>query len=387
MAWSLVVLVGLLLLLEGTARWLDPRIPAWQGEDSHAVVMTGHPQRLWGLSAGKRTNAGTIATITTDGLRVPVPEGPRDPGVERIMVLGDSTFFGYGVPDDASIAALLEQRLGPNIQAINGGIPGYSTAQTERLMADVGWDLDPTLLLIGSFWSDTNYAAYPDAELLKTRDAASQGLLHRSALARLLAGRLRLGGVVSWTRFDELPDPTRRRVPVQAFAAALDRLIRAAAQRGIGAALLAPPAAVEVTGQARPPHHWTAYLDAQAQIARHHDIPHIEHTTDFRAHFLSHKSKEMLFIDDLHPTKLGLSAMATRVTLDLRSHDWPTQRLIGKGTAPFSVDSLVDGMPTGHGHAPDRSPMSNLFPHQKTKASGPPNQPGQPRPTAPLPAR
>ena len=72
---------------------------------------------------------------------------------------------------------------------------------------------------------------------------------------------------MSWTRFDDLPGPDQRRVPVREYASALDALVREAATRGIGAALITPPVAILVTGGVEPPHHWDPYLRAQAVVA------------------------------------------------------------------------------------------------------------------------
>ncbi len=366
--WSLLILCIVMGGLELAARWMDPRLPSWQGEDSLAVVMTGHPDRLWGLGEGERQNAGAISTISSLGIRAPVPQGPRQDDQERILILGDSTFFGYGVQDEETLAAALDRALGPDIHAINAGVPGYSTAQSERLMDEVGWSLQPTLLLIANFWSDTNFAPYADRDLLKT--ASEKGWLHRSALARLIAGRLRLGGIVSWTRFDLLPSSTHRRVPVDEYIQSIDRLIQAATQRGIGVALMTPPEAVEVTRSARPPHHWDPYLKAQAALAHHHQIPHIQTTAAFRSVYearlpidTADAARSTLFLDDLHPTALGQTLMAEVVVETLRAAQWPENRMLSKASTPLSSEAVTDDVTVGNNHRMDQSPMSNLFPH------------------------
>ena len=380
-------------MLEGLARWLDPQLPRWRGEDSAAVVMTGHPERLWGLGEGVRDNAGTQATISSLGIRAPIPAVPRPEGGERIMVIGDSTFFGYGLADDATLSALLDRRLQDKADTVNGAIPGYSTEQARLLMEDVGWAQEPTLLLIGCLWSDTNFAPYPDSDLLRTRAAASGAWLAHSALARLLAGQLRLGGVVSWTRFDSLPAPRNRRVPVTAYAENLDWLVREAASRGIGAALITPPEAVEITQSARPPHHWGPYLSAQAKVAAHHNIPHIQTTAALRSHYETAVARGMdpdtargaLFLDDLHPTKLGQTLMAGVVLGALAEHGWPEKRLEGQ-QQPFS-QSIEDGVRLSRGHQSGRSPMNNIFPHEgSSRAQSPGPRAKEDTPSHPPPS-
>ena len=75
---------------------------------------------------------------------------------------------------------------------------------------------------------------------------------------------------------------------------------------------MTPPEAVEVTRSARPPHHWDPYLKAQAALAHHHQIPHIQTTAAFRSVYearlpidTADAARSTLFLDDLHPTALG----------------------------------------------------------------------------------
>jgi lysophospholipase L1-like esterase len=59
--------------------------------------------------------------------------GPKATGEQRVMVIGDSFVWGYGVGDDDTIPALLEARLrgrdGAVVTVGNGGAPGYGTRQ------------------------------------------------------------------------------------------------------------------------------------------------------------------------------------------------------------------------------------------------------------------
>jgi hypothetical protein len=360
--------------------------------------MTGHPERLWGLGPGPRDNAGTVATIAPIGLRAPVPEGPRPEGTERVLVLGDSSFFGYGVDDTATMAAFLGERLKDLGAVINGGVPGYSTAQSTLLMEDVGWGLDPTLLIIGSFWSDTNFAPYADKTLLASAGSSALGGLTRSALVRLIAGRLRLGGLVSWTRFDAVPRATQRRVAVGDYALALDRLIAEASRRDVGCVLITPPEAVEVTGSARPPHHWAPYLEAQDKVANHHGIPLVRTTARFRAHYAAavaasaedpavakDRARGALFLDDLHPTVMGQSMMAEAVFEGLVNNGWPTMRLRGVGRTPFATETLADTVQPDRNHATGLTPLDNLLPEGLSRGQAPSAKPSPKTPAKPKP--
>ena len=61
--------------------------------------------------------------------------------------------------DDETIIEQTVDRLratGLDVDAVNAGVPGYSTEQTRMLLEEDGWQLEPTLLLIGNLWSSSS---------------------------------------------------------------------------------------------------------------------------------------------------------------------------------------------------------------------------------------
>jgi len=56
---------------------------------------------------------------------------PKQPGVIRIVTLGDSSTFGWGADPDHTYRRLLEERLndgsGPRFEVLNLGIPGHNS--------------------------------------------------------------------------------------------------------------------------------------------------------------------------------------------------------------------------------------------------------------------
>ena len=376
--FSAAVTAGVLGLGELAARQVDLVLPSWGAADNPSVVMTGHPSRLWGLAPGERRNVDETATINAQGLRGTLPTGDES---ERIMVLGDSSFFGFGVADDETLSAGLARRL-KDTAAINGAIPGYSTEQSIRLMDDVGWSLSPTLLVLANFWSDTNFEPYQDRDLLRSADLSQSGLLGQSALVRWLApwvSRVKSpdrGRIVTWVQGSELPRADQRRVPLAEYAENLEQLIREAAARDVGVVLLTPPSPVEIVNAVQPPHQWTPYRRAQAAIARHYGLPHIDMTPVFKAAYETDEPRDLTkyFLDDLHPTATGQRIMAQLLERVLKQRGWPTDRIVPKADAPFDVDALVDDTPKSRAGrlADDRSPIQNLFPGAVSEA-GPSN--------------
>lgn len=367
---SLLVFVAFLLVGEGVARGLGVVSPAWQAADPGDVIMIGHPTRLWGMGEGRRQNAGSIATINALGLRGDKPRLPRPAGRQRVLVTGDSSFFGHGVPDDQTPAALLGERLraaGVDADTVNGAVPGYSTEQTRLLLDEVGWSLEPTLLVVCNAWSDYNFDHFRDEDLLRTQQAFGRGILAQSSLFRLVAAgvdRARGGDgahLVSWTRHSSWPTSGVRRVPPRRYAENLDTIVREAATRGVGVVLLTPTnrdmARGDLTGaEVRAP-----YFDAQAAVAAWHGVPRVETLAAFTTAAAA-AGPDTLFLDDLHPSAAGNAVVADTIVTALTAAGWPGTPLVGRSD-PFDASGVVDTAPGSLGASPGAmSPQVNLFP-------------------------
>jgi lysophospholipase L1-like esterase len=367
---SLITTAVIFGFAELIARSINPMFPRWGLPDTNAVIMVAHPTRLWGIAPGNRKNVDTTATVNDLGLRGDLVTVPRPAGEERIVILGDSTFFGHGVSDDDTMSAVLQARL-THTTVINGGIPGYSTEQTRRLLDEIIWDLEPTLLILGCFWSDNIYESYRDKDLFATREIQASTLLVHSAFMRWLATSLsglrpsEDGRIVTWVHGGELPKATHRRVELADYVANLDWIIREAAKRNIGVILLSPPAKVEVIQSVAPPHQWGSYRDHQAAIALHHGIPHIDATLQFAADHKADPSPnaDNLYLDDLHPSVRGHKLFAEIIDEGLKQAGWPSKPLLGTGAA-IDTSSVVDTTSTGANrttHARGQSPLMTMF--------------------------
>jgi hypothetical protein len=69
----------------------------------------------------------TVVRINKNGLRDRWHPYERQNDIERILVLGDSFAWGYGVEESERFSQLLEKSL--NVEVINAGVSGYSTDQ------------------------------------------------------------------------------------------------------------------------------------------------------------------------------------------------------------------------------------------------------------------
>ncbi len=101
----------------------------------------------------------TQIQISASGLRdrdYPIPKGKAF----RILILGDSVTFGWGVNlEDTFVKKLekiLNEREGREFEVINLGVPGYNTRQEVEFFKEKGLALDPDLVLVGFLDNDFN---------------------------------------------------------------------------------------------------------------------------------------------------------------------------------------------------------------------------------------
>lgn len=138
------------------------------------------------------TRAGARATFDARGLREERPVAPKTADTRRVLVLGDSVAFGYGLAQEETIARALERQAraaGAALEALNAGVPGYATEQATRVLARLAPDLRPddAVLLLCL----RNDLGVPPLDPARGQDLAPPGwraaVLDRSALAFALA--------------------------------------------------------------------------------------------------------------------------------------------------------------------------------------------------------
>jgi lysophospholipase L1-like esterase len=127
--------------------------------DAHGpLAMTLDPLLGYSLRGGQ---SAVGVTINSRGFRDRERAQRKPDGVVRVVVLGGSTVFGFGMPDDESLfTRVLERRLagalGPDrpLEVINAGVPGYTSTQEEILLANKVMDYAPDLVVLFDGWND-----------------------------------------------------------------------------------------------------------------------------------------------------------------------------------------------------------------------------------------
>jgi len=185
-----------------------PAVP--EAGDAWRYPFFAYHERLgWDLVPGAESEltlpeATVVVRINGQGLRSDrTYRMERSPGVRRIVVVGDSFTFGYGVENDEIYTAVLE-RLLDGTEVVNLGVTGYGTDQQLLKLLDQGLAFHPDQVLVGLFVGDV------------FRNARSEQLGYAKPRFELDGGELRLAGV---------PVPHRPPPPGLARRSALGRLL------------------------------------------------------------------------------------------------------------------------------------------------------------------
>lgn len=85
--------------------------------------------------------------INDRGIRGVVHDQVKPPGVYRVVLLGDSNGFGWGVAEGKYFAALLEQEL-ERVEVVNLSLSGYGTDQEYLRFVEEGMAYRPDLVIV-----------------------------------------------------------------------------------------------------------------------------------------------------------------------------------------------------------------------------------------------
>lgn len=153
-----IVLIGsglllAILLMEGFLRLFQPQIfpihpkgMYTEDPDIGYVLTPGYSGEL------VRSEFRTPIQIGQSGLRGNDPAPPQDDTI-RILVLGDSQAWGFGVTDSQTFSVQLEELLSQrfperDIQVLNAGVPGYGTADQLAFLETRGEELQPDIVVV-----------------------------------------------------------------------------------------------------------------------------------------------------------------------------------------------------------------------------------------------
>ena len=100
------------------------------------------------------TTFGRELTINSKGLRDREYPYEKPAGTSRILVLGDSFAWGYGVADDEIFTEILEgilQGTSPRWEVLNAGVSGWGTDQEYLFLVREGFKYSPNIVVLALF--------------------------------------------------------------------------------------------------------------------------------------------------------------------------------------------------------------------------------------------
>ncbi len=322
---SVVFTVG---MLELAARLMFPAPLAWNYPQTQYVA---DPTLIFSLQPNQRTfSADKSVAINERGFRGPLIPYERTAGKHRVVFLGDSITFGYGVRDDEVVTervrALLAKE-GVDVEVVNTAVPSYNTEQEVASYELKGRRYRPDWIVVGVCWNDisdkSNVRVNANGELVDA-DAAPATTVERASSSptgyalrnALKRSRLLYGSLERWRAYSagRTPDEqTTVRMDVlngretpnvvegwTRMEAALRRLETLANEDGARILLVAFPIPLTLESDMRA----SSYPRHLAEFAARERVPFIDLTDAYRKEFHGHES---LFIpyDGDHPNAAG----------------------------------------------------------------------------------
>ncbi len=295
------------------------------------------PDRPWlyGLRPGARSRHSRSIpveyAVNADGFR-DLPRAPVKPaGTLRVLVLGDSVTFGFGVERAEAFPAQLEARLA-GAEVLNLGVGGYNPYTEAALLADRGLAYQPDLVLVQFSVNDLNdptlhFDAHTQQRLGEIPAAAFPDPGHRLPRppppASELCRRIRVCGLLDdarvWLfrrragvreasfapRLELPPGPERRWL-----AGLYGEMDRAAAGAGAAFAVLAFPHRPQIAGDVS-----DRLQRDVAGIGEDGGWPTLNLVPAFRA--AAPAAPEPLFLDLWHPNAAGHRVAAEAIRREL----------------------------------------------------------------------
>jgi lysophospholipase L1-like esterase len=250
--------------------------------------------------------------INAKSTRGPDFEIPKPPGVIRILSIGDSSTFGWGLSDEQTYSRILEKNLngflqasasarsvipinptgarsdgpGPThrVEVINAGCNAWGYPQLKSFFTHYGIAMQPDYVLIAgaNLWTDFTEEASPEFKQAMARRVFLKNTVRRSALYHFLFER-EMSGLYNKIRTRFIPvDPNRDKIlgtsaadPMQFFEKHLRELILIAQTNKIQPVLLTiPPDRTVYTNETS-----DTVITMRRRLATELKVPNVDLTT------------------------------------------------------------------------------------------------------------
>jgi len=182
-------------------------------------VFKKDPNLFWRLRPSQEISSrffeGETISVNSHGLRNR-EIAPKSDKI-RIVALGNSCTFGWGMKENQTYARQLEKLINadvslPNVEIINAGIPGYSSLQGQRFFISDIINLQPDIIMLMFGWNDQWAAAENITD--RNQQMPSQFIIDlQNTLSRLKIYRL-MRKIVLWTTEKPLEETLHKDEPI-----------------------------------------------------------------------------------------------------------------------------------------------------------------------------
>jgi lysophospholipase L1-like esterase len=156
----LLSVCGTLVLLEFGIRIIAPQDLGYWDSSTFRRVLDSSPHFVENIPNSSANFIGVPVSINSNGLRGDEIKTPKPPHTVRIVAVGDSITFGYGIRIEDTYAKVLEKRLneegtdGTRYEVLNGGTLGGSLLDYLHFLDQKAESLQPDIVLIGLCLND-----------------------------------------------------------------------------------------------------------------------------------------------------------------------------------------------------------------------------------------
>lgn len=231
--------------------------------------------------------------INSHGTRGPEFSVPKPAGTVRILSLGDSRTFGWGVGEAATYSSVLQAALQQSsgqtstVEVINAGVNAWSFPQLEVFYRTVASQWRPDIVVIGeaNLWTQFSEKNSPEFVRKFMSRVRLKNFLRRFATYHYVIEvklksfyeRHRAKFIPVDPKADTLFKEQQQSNPGEAFRTAIDALCVAVLRDGARPVLLFLPTQDELAAQTPP-----GILTIKEQVAREHGVPLVDLTASAR---------------------------------------------------------------------------------------------------------
>ena len=169
-----------------------------QGMVTDARLGYVHPR-----SVEYRLGANRVA-LNSQGLRGPEIPLAKPAGERRILALGDSVTFGWGVDQDQTFSDFLERSLAPRPdrrwRVLNAGVNGYNTRQEVEYLERAGLSYAPDIVVLTWVDNDVEDAFQPNVTTWRRYPTWPDSLPEALSRLRQLSYTFQLGKLLLTAR-------------------------------------------------------------------------------------------------------------------------------------------------------------------------------------------